>query len=156
MTDPVALLRQLVRCDSCDPPGREIEIATLVHERLVEAGLESELDEFQPGRANVLARLRGAGAAVPALVFSAHFDTMPPGTRPWRHPPFAAEVEGGRLYGRGAADMKGGMAAMVAAACRLVGERERLAGDLVLAFSAGERHTPRQMCAPNVRYLCSA
>lgn len=137
MTDVVALARRLVRCDSCDPPGREIEIATLVHEHLLAGGLESELDRFRPGRANVVARLRGGGRRE-ALVFSAHFDTMPPGVRPWRHDPFAADVEDGRLYGRGAADMKGGMAAMIVAAGRLAAAGGRLGGDLVLAFSAGE------------------
>lgn len=137
MADVAELLAALVRIDSCVPPGDEIEIARFVHARLEAAGISASLDEFEPGRANVLARIKGDGNR-PALVFSAHFDTMPPGAQPWAHGPFAAVVEDGRLYGRGAADMKSGMSAMIVAAERLVASGDRLSGDLVLAFSAGE------------------
>ena len=137
MSGATGLLRRLVRLDTRDPPGREIEIATLVHRRLAGAGLASELDEFAPGRANVLARIAGAGRR-PAIVFSAHFDTLPLGGRPWSRDPFGAEIDGGRLYGRGAADMKGGLAAMVVAAERLAASAGGLGGDVVLAFTAGE------------------
>ena len=137
MTDTADLLAALVRIDSCVPPGDEIEIARFVHGRLEAAGIGATLDEFEPGRANVLARIEGQGNR-PALVFSAHFDTMPPGAQPWKHGPFAATVEDGRLYGRGAADMKSGMAAMIVAAERIAASGDRLGGDLVLAFSAGE------------------
>lgn len=137
MTDVAELLAALVRIDSCVPPGDEIEIARFVHGRLEAAGIAATLDEFEPGRANVLARIGGEGNR-PALVFSAHFDTMPPGAQPWNHGPFAAVVEDGRLYGRGAADMKSGMAAMIVAAERIAASGRRLSGDLVLAFSAGE------------------
>jgi len=137
LTDTADLLAALVRMDSCVPPGDEIEIARYVHARLESSGISATLDEFQPGRANVLARIKGEGNR-PALIFSAHFDTMPPGAQPWKHGPFAAEIEDGRLYGRGAADMKSGMAAMIVAAERLVASGDRLSGDLVLAFSAGE------------------
>jgi succinyl-diaminopimelate desuccinylase len=137
MTDTAELLAALVRIDSCVPPGDEIEIARFVHGRLESAGIAATLDEFQPGRANVLARIKGQGNR-PALIFSAHFDTMPPGAQPWKHGPFAAEIADGRLYGRGAADMKSGMAAMIVAAERIAASGDALSGDLVLAFSAGE------------------
>ena len=137
MSDVIALLRRLVRRETCDPPGREIEVATLVHERLDAAGLESRLDEFEPGRANVVARVKGR-CDRPGIVFSAHFDTVPPGERPWTYDPFGGEIADGRLYGRGAADMKGGMAAMIVAAERLRASGDRLGGDVVLALSAGE------------------
>ena len=131
------LLRTLVRMDTRDPPGREIELARLVHDRLLRAGISSELDEFSPARANVVARLRGRGER-PALVFSAHFDTVPLGNEEWTHDPFGAVIVEGVLYGRGAADMKSGMAAMIVAAESLTAGPELLAGDLVLAFTAGE------------------
>lgn len=137
MTGAVELLADLVKLETCDPPGREVEIARFVYERLGASGIDAAIDEFEPGRANVLARLKGRGNR-PALVFSAHFDTVPPGTRPWRHGPFSAAIEDGRLYGRGAADMKSGMAAMIVAAERLAASGTGLGGDLVLAFSAGE------------------
>ena len=133
----IDLLRQLVRMDSRDPPGREIAIARHVCERLGQAGIEAELDEFVPGRANVLARVKGRGER-PAIVFSAHFDTVPLGKEVWTHDPFGAEIVDGRLYGRGAADMKSGMAAMIVAAEKLSSGSGQLAGDLVLAFTAGE------------------
>lgn len=136
-SDVIDLLSALVRQDTRDPPGREIGIASLVHERLRDAGLESVLDEFAPGRANVVARIRGRGSR-PAIVFSAHFDTVPLGNEAWTRDPFGAEIVDGALYGRGAADMKGGMAAMIVAAECLCREPECLAGDLVLALTAGE------------------
>ncbi len=133
----VELLRSIIRVPTEDPPGREIELARHVHQTLLGWGLRSELDEFSPGRANVVARL-GAPGPRPALAFSAHLDTMPAGSSPWRHPPFAADEADGRVYGRGAADMKGGLAAMMHAAERLAHGASALQGELVLAFSAGE------------------
>ncbi|WP_292055448.1 M20 family metallopeptidase [Mesorhizobium sp.] len=100
-------------------------------------GLDAQLDEFQPGRANVLARVRGRGKK-PALVFSAHLDTVPTGDLPWTFDPFGGDVVGGRLRGRGASDMKSAVAAFVAAADRLNRRGEPLAGDVILAFTAGE------------------
>ena len=131
------LLQTLVRMDTRDPPGREIDMARVVHDRLLEAGLDSVLDEFTSGRANVVARLKGKGER-PALVFSAHFDTVPLGNEGWTHDPFGAAIVDGALHGRGAADMKSGMAAMIVAAESLSAGPATLAGDLVLAFTAGE------------------
>ncbi|MER8887600.1 M20 family metallopeptidase [Mesorhizobium sp. M0816] len=136
--DPIQFLQQIVAIDSCDPPGGEIEIAKLVHKELLALGIESELDEFLPGRANVLGRIRGTGEK-PALVLSSHMDTVPVGTVPWQRWPFSGEVENGRLYGRGATDMKSALAAMIAAAGKLAqGSHQALKGDVILAFTAGE------------------
>ncbi|TGU45700.1 M20 family peptidase [bacterium M00.F.Ca.ET.152.01.1.1] len=136
--EPIRFLQQIVAIDSCDPPGGEIEIAKLVHEELLALGIESELDEFLPGRANILGRIRGTGEK-PALVLSSHMDTVPVGTVPWQRVPFSGEVENGRLYGRGATDMKSALAAMIAAAGNLAKEpRHALKGDVILAFTAGE------------------
>jgi len=132
----LSFLQALVRFPTEDPPGREIELARFLHDTLAGWGLVAELDEFAPGRANVIARLNGGEA--PGLAFSAHTDTMPVGTREWTHPPFAAEVVDGKVYGRGTADMKGGLAAMAFAAKRLHDAGVSLKGPLVLAFSAGE------------------
>lgn len=137
MSETLDLLTRLIAIDTCDPPGGEMEIAELVHGYLREHGVESELDVFQPGRANVVARLQGDGSR-PGLIFSAHFDTVPPGAQPWKHGPFSAHRENGRLYGRGASDMKSGMAAMISAAINLARQDVALGGDLILAFSAGE------------------
>ncbi|MER9877362.1 M20 family metallopeptidase [Mesorhizobium sp. M0195] len=135
--DPIRFLQQIVTIDSCDPPGNEIEVAKLVHAELLALGIEAELDEFLPGRANVLSRIRGTGEK-PALLFSSHMDTVPVGTAPWRLPPFSGEIAQGRLYGRGSTDMKSALAAMIAAAGNLADKRETLKGDLILAFTAGE------------------
>ncbi len=131
------LLAELIRHPSPDPPGNEAAIAAFVGNYLESLGFAVTRDEFLPGRVNVMARLAGGGAR-PALVFSAHMDTMPVGDAGWTHPPFAAEVADGRLHGRGAADMKSGLAAMVWAAAKLKSTGVALAGDVVLAFSAGE------------------
>lgn len=135
--DPIRFLQKVVSIDSCDPPGGELEIARLVHEQLLELGVESELDEFLPGRANVLGRIRGSGQKA-ALVLSSHMDTVPVGTVPWKRPPFSGAIEGDRLYGRGATDMKSALASMIAAAGSLTKKAHLLKGDVILAFTAGE------------------
>jgi succinyl-diaminopimelate desuccinylase len=135
--DPIRFLQQVVAVDSCDPPGNEIEIARFVHQALLDLGVEVRLDEFQPGRANVLGRIRGTGGR-PSIVFSSHMDTVPVGKVPWLRPPFSGEIADGRLYGRGSSDMKSALAAMIGAAGKLAAAPASLQGDVILAFTAGE------------------
>jgi len=131
------LLASLIRIPSPDPPGNEAEIATFLVDWLRARGFAVEIDEFEPERINVLARIKSSGSK-PGLVFSAHMDTMPIGDSTWKHDPFGAETKNGRLYGRGAGDMKSGLAAMAAAALKIKTAGLPLTGDLILAFSAGE------------------
>ncbi|BDG59283.1 M20 family metallopeptidase [Caldinitratiruptor microaerophilus] len=146
--DVVALCQDLIRIRTVNPPGDEGPAAEYVARRLREAGLEVEVLGHGPGRASVIGRLRGSGGA-PALLLSGHLDTVPVGDQPWSRDPFAGEVADGRIWGRGAADMKGGVAAMlaaveaVAAACRSEDPGGgpgglRLQGDLLFAATAGE------------------
>jgi succinyl-diaminopimelate desuccinylase len=135
--DPVRFLQKIVAIDSCDPPGGELEIASYIAAVTSALGLETELDEFLPGRANIVARLRGTGEK-PNLVFSAHMDTVPVGTAAWRSPPFSGAIMDGRLYGRGSSDMKSALAAMIGAMEALSLRSSPLKGDVVLALTAGE------------------
>src|SRR5205085_11284455 len=91
----------------------------------------------RPDRAHIVGRLRSSGER-PGLMLSGHLDVVPPGAVAWARDPFAAEVADGRLYGRGACDMKSGVAAMIAAAAEVVRLGERLRGDLVICASADE------------------
>nr|WP_241188248.1 M20 family metallopeptidase [Pseudohalocynthiibacter aestuariivivens] len=95
------------------------------------------MDEFLPGRINVLGRVKGRGEKKP-LLFSAHLDTTPIGAQDWSFPPFAGDVVDGHIRGRGASDMKSAVAAFVAAAADIAGRDTPLAGDIILAFTAGE------------------
>lgn len=135
--DPITFLQTIVAIDSCDPPGGELDVARQVHRQLLALGIESELEEFLPGRANVLGRIRGLGEKQ-ALVLSAHMDTVPAGSVPWRRDPFSATISNGRLHGRGSSDMKSALVAMIAAAANLADRKSPLKGDVILAFTAGE------------------
>lgn len=135
--DVIDFVSRLVAIPSCDPPGGELDVARAVHDTLQGLGIESQLDEFRPGRANVIGRIRGTGEK-PALVYSAHLDTTPTGDQRWSFDPFAGDVVEGEIRGRGTSDMKCAVAAFIAAAARLRAAPEPLAGDVVLAFTAGE------------------
>ncbi len=133
----VELLRALVRARSVSPPdGDEAEAARVVAEHLTQGGIPARLDEIAPGRPNVLAELgRGDG---PTLLWNAHLDTVPAGNLDaWQSDPFGGEIRDGRLYGRGASDCKGGVAAMAAAAVALR-RTAALRGRIVLCFVMGE------------------
>ena len=92
---------------------------------------------FDEKRANVVARIKGSGEKN-GLIFSAHFDTVPAGEIPWKFDPFSGTIYDNKIYGRGAADMKGGMAAMLKAAEVLSRSGVELKGDLILALTSGE------------------
>jgi succinyl-diaminopimelate desuccinylase len=133
----VALAADLLRVPSVNPPGGERPAAELLARRLSDAGLVVDLLDHGPGRASLLARLPGSGQR-PGLVFTGHLDVVGVGDRPWQHDPFGAAAEGDKLYGRGASDMKGAVAAMALAAIALRRAGADLAGDVLLAFTAGE------------------
>ncbi|HWE43442.1 MAG TPA: ArgE/DapE family deacylase [Gemmatimonadaceae bacterium] len=117
--DAVALTRALVAVDSRNPviaPGGPGEgaAASLLAGVLAGWGFDVELQEVAPGRPNVIARTGRRGG--PALMLNGHLDVV--GTEGMVHPPFDPAIRDGRIYGRGSADMKGGIAAMCAAAAR--------------------------------------
>ncbi len=114
--DPVALARDLVRCPSVTPAeGGALDVLERV---LAAAGFEVHRPVFsEPGTPDVENLYARIGSGAPVLVFAGHTDVVPPGDETgWTRPPFSGEVAGGALWGRGAVDMKGGLAAMVAAA----------------------------------------
>lgn len=143
-------LAAMVRIPSINPydsppaPGfREAEIADWLEDAMTAIGLETGRAEVSPGRPNVWGRLRGeacanrsSNASPPTLMLAGHTDTV--GVDGYEGDPFAATVRDGRLHGRGAVDMKGGLAAMLEAA-RLAKET-RLSGDLLLMFVVDEEH----------------
>lgn len=134
--DEIALTRQLVRIDTRNPPGDERNAADLVGQLLGAAGFRVRYHELAPRRTSVIAEI-GDIAARPPLCLTGHLDTVPLGSAHWSHDPFAAEIVGDRLYGRGATDMKGGVAAILTAAVRL-SDRLRDAAGLTLILTASE------------------
>ncbi len=131
------ICRDLVRLQTVNPPGNELASAEYVAAALKKSGAETELVKHGDTRASVLARLKGRGKA-PALFYNGHLDTVPVGAEKWSHDPFGGEIAEGRIWGRGAADMKGGLAAMMTA-MRVVAEAGvDSQGDLILAATAGE------------------
>ncbi|MCL6454863.1 MAG: M20 family metallopeptidase [Alicyclobacillus sp.] len=144
----VNFLKRIVRIPSINPPGNERGVAIELAAILREHGVETELVEVSDGRSNLVAWLRGTAADQLAdsgttqgprrvLGFSGHMDVVPPG-QDWKHPPFAAVEENGRLYGRGTSDMKGGLAALVMAMIELQEAGVHLQGDIKLLASVGE------------------
>jgi acetylornithine deacetylase/succinyl-diaminopimelate desuccinylase family protein len=144
--ETIALLADLVRIPSVNPvlapdePHGEGRIAVFIRDWLATRGLDARLEEVAPGRPNVVAEI--AGGDGPALVFCGHIDTV--GTAGMTIPPFEPRLEGGRLHGRGSFDMKGGVAAVLAAGVALargVGEGRPLHGTVRLALVADEELT---------------
>ena len=156
--DARALTRALVRVDSRNPalaPGArgEADVAALLQEVLDGWGFRTELHEAAPGRPNLVARI-GAGRGGRTLMLNGHLDVV--GVEGMVHPPFTAEERDGRLYGRGSADMKGGVAAMCAAAWRTASDD--LAGEVIIAAVADEEFASlgtKALIASGVRADCA-
>jgi len=126
------LTRRLVSAPSPNPPGNEVEVQAVVREYISQRpGLEVAELEATPGRPIIVARL-DTGRPGRTIVLCGHVDTVPVGEG-WTHDPFAAEIESGRLYGRGACDMKAGVAATLVALAQLAEQRAALPGGVVEA-----------------------
>jgi acetylornithine deacetylase len=146
MLETTQLLRDLVALPSVNPMGRPLQGPDLYEHRVtdyleqyfVSLGVRFERQPVQPLRDNIVAFYEPPGAAR-TFVFEAHQDTVP--TDNMTIDPFGARVEGGRLYGRGACDIKGGMAAMLAAFARLVREKPAGAARVVMACTVDEEFT---------------
>ena len=134
--DPVALTRELLHFNTINPPGVEQACAQHVGDLLKHAGFHVEYAEFAPARTSLVARIGGAAGKAP-LGFTGHIDTVPLGTAQWSVDAFGSSLEGGKLYGRGASDMKSGVAAFVVAALKLADELKRGPG-VTLVITADE------------------
>ncbi|MGH8630991.1 MAG: M20/M25/M40 family metallo-hydrolase, partial [Burkholderiales bacterium] len=132
----LALTRQILRMNTVNPPGDEEACARHLGALLEDAGFSAAYHQMGERRANLVARIGGQADRKP-ICFTGHIDTVPLGAAQWRKDPFAAETDGGKLYGRGASDMKSGVAALVAAAVGLGRRLERSAG-VELVITAGE------------------
>lgn len=134
--DALALTQQLIRFRTINPPGEEEQCARHIGALLEAAGFRCDYVAMGEGRANLIARIGGASDR-PPLAFTGHIDVVPLGARAWSMDPFGGETADARVYGRGASDMKSGVAAFVAAAIEAA---PRLASGpgLVLIVTAGE------------------
>ena len=132
--DVISLLAELVRIPSVC--GKEERISNFIATWLRERNLEVEMMNVKPGRPNVIVRLKGPRGG-PRFMLNGHMDTVAPGVG-WQHDPYAAEVEGGRMYGRGTVDMKSGLAAMMWALAECKAEGFPRKGEILFAAVVDE------------------
>lgn len=135
--EAVSLLQELIRLDTVNPPGNESRAAELLRDYLEPFGVECELYARVPERANLVARLRGRGEG-PRLMLLSHTDTVLADPDEWSVDPWSGELRDGCVWGRGALDMKGQVAAAAVAIASLAREGFEPAGDLLFAATADE------------------
>ena len=131
------LLQRLIRLDTVNPPGNETIAAELLRDYLVESGVDAELYAKVPERANLVARIPGRGDG-PRLLLLSHTDTVVADPAEWQLDPWSGELRDGEVWGRGALDMKGQVAANAVAIASLAREGFEPAGDLIFAATADE------------------
>ncbi len=132
---PHELAQRLVRLNTANPPGNEALAACYLAELLLAAGFDADIVQLDDRRSSLLADFAGNRDG-PVQCFSGHLDTVPFGEARWQRSPLSGDIVEGRLFGRGAADMKGGVAAIVSAAIRASKSPECL--PLRLILTAGE------------------
>ncbi|HLS07520.1 ArgE/DapE family deacylase [Lentibacillus sp.] len=132
-----SLLKDIIKINSVNPPGNETEVANKLKALFDEYGIETELVEYDENRANLIAYLRGETDG-PVLGLTGHMDVVPPGENEWEHDPFGAEEKNGKIYGRGACDMKSGLVACAMAMVSLKEEGLPLSGEINLLATIGE------------------
>jgi succinyl-diaminopimelate desuccinylase len=130
------LLKELIQAESTAEKG-ELAAAEVIRSRFRRSGIDSRIDSWDLRRANVIAQVKSAGRRA-GLLFACHLDVVGPGEAAWKHPAFRAVEAGGKIYGRGAVDMKGGIAAVVTAISRIVDSGTKLQGDIIFTAVAGE------------------
>lgn len=146
--ETIALTQRMIQIPSIDPPGNERAMSSFVQSYLEEVGIAVEaiaVEGLNPERKNIIARLEGSGQAAP-LIFSGHMDVVPVSERErqqWVCDPFVGEINDGFLWGRGASDMKGGLAGILSAMRFLKENDITPPGDIILAASVDEENLMR-------------
>ena len=133
----VDLMRQYLRINTSNPPGNEIEAAKFFKAIFDKEGLPSEIFEYKPGRANIIARYKGNGSKRPIILLN-HTDVVTADPKAWRVDPFSAETIDGSIYGRGALDMKGEGLLQLMTMIILAREKPALSRDVIFLATADE------------------
>jgi acetylornithine deacetylase/succinyl-diaminopimelate desuccinylase-like protein len=133
----VDLMQQYLRVNTSNPPGNELAAAQFLKTIFDRESIPNEIFEFQPGRANIIARLKGSGAKRPFILLS-HMDVVTADASKWRVDPFSGQIVDGSIYGRGALDMKSEGLLHLMTMIILAREKVPLARDVIFIATADE------------------
>lgn len=133
----VEILQRLIRFNTTNPPGHERSCIQYIQSLLEKAGIETTIVAADDDRPNLIARLKGQGSKPPLLLYG-HVDVVGTEGQEWRYSPFGGEIHEGQIWGRGALDMKGGIAMLLAAFLRAHTQKIHLHGDVILAIVSDE------------------
>jgi len=136
---PAELLQRLIRFNTTNPPGNEFECIQYIRGLLEEVGIQSTLVSKAENRPNLIARIKGEGKVPPLLLYG-HVDVVTTENQKWQQPPFEANIVDGYIWGRGALDMKSGVAMMLAAFLKAKAESTSLPGDVIFCAVADEEN----------------
>jgi acetylornithine deacetylase/succinyl-diaminopimelate desuccinylase-like protein len=133
----VDLMQQYLRINTSNPPGNELEAAKFLKKIFDEQGIQNETFEYKPGRANLIARLKGNGTKRPIILLS-HMDVVTADPTAWKVDPFSGQIVDGSIYGRGALDMKGDGLLHLMTMILLKREGPTLSRDVIFLATADE------------------
>ena len=134
----IEFLRELIQTESYNPPGNEKNVALVIKKYLEDANIECEIFPFGENRANLFSALNNRFDGK-NLLYNGHMDVVPPGNEEeWKYPPLSASIKRKKIFGRGATDMKGGLAAMIISLKILKKLDLKLSGNLLLNAVADE------------------
>lgn len=133
----VDLMQQYLRINTSNPPGNEIQTARFFKAIFDKYGIQNEIFEYKPARANIIARLKGDGSKRPIILLS-HMDVVTVDASAWRADPFAAKIIDGSIYGRGALDMKNEGLLHLMTMIILAREKPKLSRDVIFLATADE------------------
>lgn len=135
--EAVKLLQEMVRINTVNEPGNEMDLAKYLKKVFDKENIESKIYDLGDNRANIVAKIHGLEDKK-SLLLNGHIDTVAPGDVEWKHDPFSGAVDENKIYGRGTADMKGGLAAFIVAMKAIIDSKTELKGDLIFSAVAGE------------------
>lgn len=136
---PELILQRLIQYNTTNPPGNEVACIQFVRELLLAYDIDSQIIARDDNRPNLIARLKGEGSSPPLMMYG-HVDVVTVDNQSWTHPPFSGAIIDDYVWGRGALDMKGGVAMMIAAFLKAKQEQLTLPGDVLLVIVSDEEN----------------
>jgi acetylornithine deacetylase/succinyl-diaminopimelate desuccinylase-like protein len=134
---PAELLQNLIRFDTTNPPGNETACIAYIQELCHSLDIETQIFSKDDNRPNLIARIKGNGSVSPLLLYG-HVDVVSTANQDWDHAPFSGDLIDGMIWGRGALDMKDGVAMMTSAFLKAKAENIDLPGDVILCVLSDE------------------